>query len=62
MRKGKVFNGENADLVVDYSDNFAEIFEDLNLLLKKRFGIEVITHETNADYHAFSIQQVKKRK
>ncbi len=49
----------NYDFQFDHSENPMEVMRTVDKHLRAH-GLEIVSHETNADYYAFSIQPVKK--
>jgi len=63
MREGAKFELDkdeepNANIIVDWNDNPNDVMEAVNWEIQ-RYGLEVVVHETDGDYYAFSIQPIK---
>ncbi len=61
MRKGPDFDFETVtgDGTFDWKESGGEILKIVDDALQKH-GLEVVTHETESDFYAFSIQPIKK--
>ena len=58
MKKGAAFNfdtdGGNADLTFDWKEDPGTVMEKVDKVLQA-LGYEVVSHETESDFYAFSI-------
>jgi len=62
MREGKKYeiSEDNADVIADWKDNPQDVMEAVDKELRQ-YGLEVVTHSTDGDYYAFSIEPIEKK-
>jgi hypothetical protein len=61
MKKGNDFkledNGSNVDLTFDWKENPGDVMEKVDKFLQS-LGYEVVSHETQSDFYAYSIKRI----